>query len=66
MSKSDDILNRLVTITQATGPDFWSAWEPSHAGGYRLKATGEVFSRPWANAVLQELHPGADIEGAWK
>jgi hypothetical protein len=61
MSASDEILNRLVAVTQATGPTFWAAWEPSENGGYRLKATGEVFSRPWANMVLQEVHPGSDL-----
>lgn len=63
MSASDEILTQLVSITRATGRTFWKAWEPA-GEGYRLKATGEEFSRPFANAVLQEIHPGADI-GVW-
>lgn len=62
MSHSDEILNGLVAITKASAPTFWAAWEAAGPDAYRLKATGEVYGRVWANAVLQDVHPGAVLE----
>lgn len=60
MSASDEILNRLIAVTRASGPSFWAAWERVGLD-YRLKATGEIFPPVWANMVLQQMHPGADL-----
>lgn len=62
MSASDEILNRLVSISRASGPTFWAAWKRLGPDAFRLTATGEIFNRAWANMVLQQIHPGADIE----
>lgn len=59
MSASDEVLNRLVAVTRSS-PNFWAAWERD-GDAYRLKATGEVFPPVWANMVLQQIHPGADL-----
>ncbi|MES2666098.1 MAG: hypothetical protein V4712_08360 [Pseudomonadota bacterium] len=62
MSASDEILNRLVSITKATGPTFWAAWERLGPDAFRLKATNEIFNRVWAGMVLTDVNPGGDIE----
>jgi hypothetical protein len=61
MSKSDDILNSLVWYTQKHG-GFVAAWSRIAPDDFTLKATGRHYSKNWANAVLQQIHPGADID----
>lgn len=62
MSRSDDILNRLTAVTRNTGPGFVLAWSRLGTDSFRLNATGEIFTKVWASAVLAEVHPGADID----
>ncbi|SEM91598.1 hypothetical protein SAMN04488103_102434 [Gemmobacter aquatilis] len=59
MSRSDEILNRLVSLTRR---DFVAAWERVGTDAFRLRASGEIFTRAWVNAVLQEVHTGADLD----
>lgn len=62
MSRGDDILARLVAATRNTGPGFVLAWSRLGPDSFRLSATGETFTKVWASAVLQQVHPGADID----
>ena len=59
MSRSDDILNRLVSLTRR---DFVAAWERVGPDAFRLRTSGKIFTRAWVNAVLQEVHMGADLD----
>jgi hypothetical protein len=62
MSRSDEILSQLVAVTRNTGPGFVLAWTRLGPDSFRLNATAQNFSKVWANAVLQQVHPGADID----
>jgi hypothetical protein len=60
MSKSDEVLAKLVAATLQNG-GFIAAWERI-GDEFRLKATGQKISKVWANELLQRLHPGSDID----
>lgn len=62
MSAADQMIDRCVSITRATGPSFASAWERIGANAFRLRATGEIFSHAFANMVLQDVAPGSVLE----
>jgi hypothetical protein len=62
VSRGDDILARLVALTRNTGPGFVLAWSRLGPDSFPLSATGETFTKVWASAVLQQVHPGADID----
>ncbi len=61
MSASDEIINRLVAVTLATGP-FAQAWERLGPDTFRMRESGETVSHVWANMVLQQIHVGADLQ----
>jgi hypothetical protein len=73
MSKADTIIDHFASMTRAMAsntiagrdtkqaPLFWASWRKVE-GGYCFTPTGYVLPRALANAVLQALHPGADID----
>lgn len=61
MSKSDEILNRLVALTVANG-GFAKTWKRVGFDAFQFSVTGHVFTEVWANSVLQLVLPGADID----
>ena len=61
MSRSDNILNRLVELTNDNG-GFVKAWKRTGFDVFIFTVTGHAFSKVWANSVLQLCTPGADLD----
>lgn len=61
MSRSDEILNRLIALTRNNG-GFVATWKRTGFDKFTFTVTGHTFSAVWANEVLQAVHPGADID----